>query len=98
MDREAAVIRSEMSQTRADLDRKLSQLETRAKEMTPRALRPASHAGIPLGARDRDGAAGGGRLDGVATLPPPPRSFGVVRVVRPLRSSRASLVGLALRV
>jgi hypothetical protein len=37
MDREAAVIRSEMSQTRADLDRKLSQLETRAKEMTPRA-------------------------------------------------------------
>jgi len=37
MDREAAVIRSEMSQTRADLDRKLSQLEARAKEMTPRA-------------------------------------------------------------
>lgn len=37
MDREAAVIRSEMSQTRADLDRKLSQLETRAKEMTPQA-------------------------------------------------------------
>ena len=37
MDREAAVIRSEMSQTRADLDRKLSQLEARAKEMTPKA-------------------------------------------------------------
>jgi hypothetical protein len=37
MDREAAVIRSEMSQTRADLDRKLSQLEARAKEMSPRA-------------------------------------------------------------
>ena len=37
MDREAAVIRSEMSQTRADLDRKLSKLEARAKEMSPRA-------------------------------------------------------------
>ena len=36
MDREAAVIRSEMTQTRADLDRKLSELETRAHEMTPR--------------------------------------------------------------
>ena len=37
MDREAAVIRSEMSQTRADLDRKLTVLEARAHEMTPRA-------------------------------------------------------------
>jgi hypothetical protein len=37
MDREAAVIRSEMSQTRAELDRKISQLEVRAKELTPRA-------------------------------------------------------------
>jgi len=37
MDRQAAVIKSEMSQTRADLDRKLSQLEAKAKEMTPRA-------------------------------------------------------------
>ena len=36
MDREAAVIRSEMSQTRLDLDRKLSQLEARARDMTPR--------------------------------------------------------------
>ena len=36
MDREAAVIRSEISQTCADLDRKLSRRETRAKEMTPR--------------------------------------------------------------
>jgi hypothetical protein len=36
MDREAAVIRSEMSQTRADLDVKLSRLEARAREMTPR--------------------------------------------------------------
>jgi hypothetical protein len=36
MDREAAVIRSEMSQTRADLDRKLSQLQSRARDMTPR--------------------------------------------------------------
>ena len=37
MDREADVIRSEMSDTRAQLDRKLRLLETRAKEMTPRA-------------------------------------------------------------
>ena len=36
MDREAAVIRSEMSQTRADLDRKITQLEERARELTPR--------------------------------------------------------------
>ena len=36
MDREAAVIRSEMSQTRADLDVKLDRLEARAREMTPR--------------------------------------------------------------
>jgi hypothetical protein len=31
MDREAAVIRQEMSQTRAELDRKLALLETRAR-------------------------------------------------------------------
>jgi hypothetical protein len=36
MDREAAVIRAEMTQTRADLDSKLSRLEARAREMTPR--------------------------------------------------------------
>lgn len=36
MDREAAVIRSEMSQTRADLDHKLTRLEARFREMTPR--------------------------------------------------------------
>jgi hypothetical protein len=36
MDREAAVIRSEMNQTRADLDRKLELLQERAREMTPR--------------------------------------------------------------
>ena len=36
MDRETAVIRSEMTQTRADLDYKLSQLEARARDMTPR--------------------------------------------------------------
>jgi len=35
MDREAAVIRAEMSQTRAALDRKIGQLETRAREMSP---------------------------------------------------------------
>lgn len=38
MDREAAVIRSEMSQTRAELDRKITELEARAHELTPRAV------------------------------------------------------------
>ena len=36
MDREAAVIRSEMTQTRLELDSKLAQLESRAREFTPR--------------------------------------------------------------
>ena len=36
MDREAAVIRSEMNDTRAAIDRKLSALEFRAHELTPR--------------------------------------------------------------
>lgn len=36
MDRDAALIRSEINQTRADLDRKLTRLETRARELTPR--------------------------------------------------------------
>ena len=36
MDSEAAVIRAEMSQTRADLDRKLTQLEERARHLTPK--------------------------------------------------------------
>jgi hypothetical protein len=38
MDREAAVIRAEMSQTRANLDRKLTLLEARARELTPSRL------------------------------------------------------------
>ena len=37
MDREADVIRAEMSQTRAELDRKITLLESRAKQMSPRA-------------------------------------------------------------
>ena len=36
MDREAALIRSEINQTRADLDRKLARLEARARELAPR--------------------------------------------------------------
>ena len=36
MDREAAVIRSQMTETRADLDRKLSQLQAKAHDLTPR--------------------------------------------------------------
>ena len=38
MDREAAVLRAEMSRTRAELDRKITLLETRARELTPRRL------------------------------------------------------------
>ena len=38
MDSEAAVIRSEMSQTKAELDYKISQLQRKAHEMTPRAV------------------------------------------------------------
>jgi hypothetical protein len=36
MDREAAVIKSEMSQTRAELDYKLAQLGAKARDLTPR--------------------------------------------------------------
>ena len=36
MEREADLIRSDISRTRANLDRKLSQLEARARELTPR--------------------------------------------------------------
>ncbi len=36
MDREAAVIREEMTHTRAALDRKIALLEDRARELTPR--------------------------------------------------------------
>jgi hypothetical protein len=36
MAREADVIRSEIEETRIDLDRKLLRLEARAREMTPR--------------------------------------------------------------
>ena len=35
---EAAVIRSEMSRTRMELDRKISELEIRAHGLTPRAV------------------------------------------------------------
>jgi hypothetical protein len=38
MDREAAVVKSEMSQTRAELDRKIGLLEERAKELRPSAV------------------------------------------------------------
>ena len=38
MDSEAAVIRSEMSRTRAELDRKLTLLEERAYDLTPRRV------------------------------------------------------------
>ena len=38
MDSEAAVIRSEMSQTRAELDYKISQLQRKAHDMRPRAV------------------------------------------------------------
>ena len=38
MDSEAAVIRSEMSQTRAELDYKISQLQRKTHDMTPRSV------------------------------------------------------------
>jgi len=38
MDSEAAVIRAEMTQTRAQLDRKIDLLEARARALTPRQL------------------------------------------------------------
>jgi hypothetical protein len=38
MDREAAVIREEMSATRADLDEKLARLEARARGLRPSAV------------------------------------------------------------
>jgi hypothetical protein len=36
MDSEAAVIKSEMMRTRANLDRKIAELETRARDLAPR--------------------------------------------------------------
>jgi hypothetical protein len=44
MDRKAAVIRAEMSETRAELDRKLTRLEARAHNLTPRQL---THRYVP---------------------------------------------------
>lgn len=38
MDSEAAVIRSEMSQTRAELDYKISQLQRKTQALTPRSV------------------------------------------------------------
>ena len=38
MDREAVVIRAEMNQTRAELDRKIGLLEARARAYTPQRL------------------------------------------------------------
>jgi hypothetical protein len=38
MDSEAAVIRQEMTQTKAELDYKISQLQRKAKDMTPRSV------------------------------------------------------------
>lgn len=38
MDSEAVVIRAEMSQTKAELDYKISQLQRKAKQMTPRSV------------------------------------------------------------
>ena len=38
MDREAAVLRAEMSRTRAELDEKLARLQARVSELTPQRL------------------------------------------------------------
>jgi hypothetical protein len=58
MDSKAAVIKSEMMRTRADLDRKLVELETRARELSPRNY-AARH--LPENALDR-------AIGGVLTL------------------------------
>jgi hypothetical protein len=50
MDSKAAVIKSEMMRTRADLDRKLGELQTRARELSPRRY-AARH--LPENALDR---------------------------------------------
>ena len=50
MDREAALIRAEMSHTRAEIDRKLELLEERARDFTPRRL---SERSVPEYAVDR---------------------------------------------
>lgn len=53
MDREAAVIREQISQTRAHLDQKLAQLEARARDLRPgrvaRRYLPANAADRALG-------------------------------------------------
>ena len=38
MDREAAVLRAEMSRTRAELDHKLTRLQDKVSDLTPRRL------------------------------------------------------------
>ena len=50
MDSEAAVIKSEMMRTRADLDRKLEALESRARDLTPRRY---AQRHLPENALDR---------------------------------------------
>jgi hypothetical protein len=50
MDSKAAVIKSEMMRTRSDLDRKLGELQARARELTPRRY-AARH--LPENALDR---------------------------------------------
>ena len=50
MDSKAAVIKSEMMRTRADLDRKIGELQERAREMSPRRY-AARH--LPENAVDR---------------------------------------------
>ena len=58
MDSEAAVIKSEMMRTRAELDRKIAQLEARARELTPRQY---AQRHLPENAVDR-------ALGGILTL------------------------------
>lgn len=38
MDREASVLRAEMNQTRAELDRKITRLQARVSDLTPQRL------------------------------------------------------------
>jgi hypothetical protein len=84
MDSEAAVIRSEMSQTKAELDYKISQLQRKAHEMTPRAV-----AGRYMPERALDYAIGG-----VLTLVGARMAWGRYRANRQRREQlRAALIG-----
>ena len=68
MDREPAVIRAEMNQTRAELGRKIGLLEARARELTPAAAVGAVCTGLHARADDRCCADADWGEDGLVVL------------------------------